>query len=157
MRSACLLLVATAPLSLASRLASQPSSQHGKTATRGCVAPAAPLLLRLRGGVVRTLAEGEWEALHEEAGDKLVVVDFTAVWCGPCQRIAPTFEALAEEFSDTAVLVKVDVDELGGLAAELGISSMPTFLFYKGGDIIHTMRGADEAKLREKVAELVQA
>merc|ERR1719424_1379512 len=145
MRAACLLLVATAPLSLASQLASQPSSQHGK---------AAPLLLRLRGGV-RTLAEGEWEALHEEAGDKLVVVDFTAVWCGPCQRIAPTFEALAEEFSDTAVLVKVDVDELGGLAAELGISSMPTFLFYKGGDIIHTMRGADEAKLREKVAELV--
>ena len=73
MRAACLLLVATAPLSLASQLASQPSSQHGKTATRGCVAPAAPLLLRLRGGV-RTLAEGEWEALHEEAGDKLVVV-----------------------------------------------------------------------------------
>ena len=73
MRAACLLLVATAPLSLASQLASQPSSQHGKTATRGCVALAAPLLLRLRGGV-RTLAEGEWEALHEEAGDKLVVV-----------------------------------------------------------------------------------
>ena len=78
MRAACLLLVATAPLSLAfqlaSQLASQPaSSQHGKTATRSCVAPAAPLLLRLRGGV-RTLAEGEWEALHEEAGDKLVVV-----------------------------------------------------------------------------------
>jgi thioredoxin 1 len=53
--------------------------------------------------------------------------------------------------------VQVDVDELGGLAAELGISSMPTFLFYKGGDIIHTMRGADEAKLREKVAELILA
>ena len=51
--------------------------------------------------------------------------------------------------------VQVDVDELGGLAAELGISSMPTFLFYKSGEIIHTMRGADEAKLREKVAELV--
>ena len=82
MRAACVLLVATAPLSLASQLASQlapqlapqPSRQHGKTAARGCVAPAAaPLLLRLRGGA-RTLAEGEWEALHEEAGDKLVVV-----------------------------------------------------------------------------------
>ena len=47
------------------------------------------------------------------------------------------------------------MDELGGLAAELGISSMPTFLFYKGGDIIHTLRGADEAALRAKVAELV--
>ena len=74
MRAACLLLIATAPLSLASQLPSPLSSQHGKTVTRGCVAPAAPLLLlRLRGGV-RTLAEGEWEALHEEAGDKLVVV-----------------------------------------------------------------------------------
>ena len=51
--------------------------------------------------------------------------------------------------------VQVDVDELGGLAAELGVSSMLTFLFYKSGEIIHTMRGADEAKLREKVAELV--
>jgi len=100
------------------------------------------------------LAEGEWEALHEEAGDKLVVVDFTAVWCGPCQRIAPTFEALADEYRDKAVFVKVDVDELGGLAAELGISSMPTFLFYQGGDIVHTLRGADEAALREKVAAL---
>ena len=49
----------------------RPSRQPGKTAARGCVAPAALLLLRLRGGV-RTLAEGEWEALHEEAGDKLV-------------------------------------------------------------------------------------
>ena len=75
MRALCsMLIVATAAVSLASQLPSQPSSQYGKTTgTRRCVAPDTQLLMRLRGGV-RTLAEGEWEALHEEAGDKLVVV-----------------------------------------------------------------------------------
>ena len=77
--------------------------------------------------------------------------DFTATWCGPCQRIAPTFEALADEYAETAVFVKVDVDELPGLASELGVMSMPTFLFFRGGDVIHTLRGADEKALREQV------
>ena len=48
-----------------------------------------------------------------------------------CQRIAPTYHALAEEYSDRAIFVSVDVDELGELAAELGVSSMPTFLFFR--------------------------
>tara|TARA_B110001452_G_scaffold266441_1_gene273324 strand:+ start:460 stop:609 length:150 start_codon:yes stop_codon:yes gene_type:complete len=49
----------------------------------------------------------------------------------------------------------VDVDELPGLASELGVQSMPTFLFFRGGDIIHTLRGADEKALREQVASMV--
>ena len=88
-----------------------------------------------------------------EAADKLLVVDFTAVWCGPCQRIAPAFAALAEEFADSALFVKVDVDRLGELAAQLGVTSMPTFLFFRGGEVIDTMRGADEAGLRALVVE----
>ena len=52
----------------------------------------------------------EFDAALKEAGSKLVVVDFTASWCGPCQQIAPVFKGLAQEFKDV-VFLKVDVDE----------------------------------------------
>jgi thioredoxin 1 len=114
-------------------------------------------VLRFRGGVREVEDRDDWESLQAEAADKLVVVDFTAVWCGPCQRIAPTFAELADEYSESAYFVKVDVDKLGELAAELGVTSMPTFLFMRGGEVIDSMRGADEAGLRALVAELASA
>ena len=73
-----------------------------------------------------------------------VVVDFTASWCGPCQRIAPVFAKLAEEMTDV-VFVKVDVDENAEVAEECGIQSMPTFQFYKSGEKVHEFSGASEA------------
>merc|ERR1711985_165224 len=69
------------------------------------------LVLRLRGGVKVLATKDEFDSTMSEAGDKLVVVDFTASWCPPCQRIAPVFASMADELSDKAVLVKVDVDE----------------------------------------------
>ena len=120
MRAACVLLVATAPLSLASQLASQlapqlapqPSRQHGKTAARGCVAPAAaPLLLRLRGGA-RTLAEGEWEALHEEAGDKLVVVG--------ALRSAPAVAPVSERKQPTRCRLVAQISRPSGVGRARG-------------------------------------
>lgn len=113
-----------------------------------------PSLLRLRGGVRELEDHSDWETVLAEAGDKLLVVDFTATWCGPCQRIAPAFAEIAEEYGDSAVFVKIDVDVLGDLAAELGVTSMPTFLFFRNGEAIDTMRGADEAGLRTLVKEV---
>ena len=110
-------------------------------------------LLRLRGGVREIEDLDDWQAVQEEAGERLLVVDFTAVWCGPCQKIAPVYAALADEYAESSVFVKVDVDNLGELAQELGVTSMPTFLFFRSGEIIDTMRGADEAGLRALVAE----
>ncbi len=87
------------------------------------------------------------------AGDKLLVVDFTASWCPPCRRIAPMFEAWAAEFPD-AILVKVDVDEAADIAAECGISCMPTFQFFKNGSMITKIEGANPPAIKAKIAEL---
>jgi len=61
---------------------------------------------------------------------KLVVVDFTATWCGPCQRIAPVFSDLAEANPEVE-FIKVDVDANEEVASACAIQSMPTFHFYK--------------------------
>uniref|UniRef100_A0A7S3I681 Thioredoxin n=1 Tax=Favella ehrenbergii TaxID=182087 RepID=A0A7S3I681_9SPIT len=87
------------------------------------------------------------------AQNKLVVVDFTATWCGPCQRIAPFFTELATKNPDVE-FVKVDVDECDEVAASCGVQSMPTFHFYKDGKMIHSFSGANSDVLASKVAEL---
>ena len=69
-------------------------------------------------------------AALEEAGDKLVVIDFFATWCGPCKMIAPKIEEWASSM-DNVVFVKIDVDENEEAAQEYNISAMPTFILIK--------------------------
>ena len=76
----------------------------------------------------------------------MVVIDFTASWCGPCQMIAPKYEAMAAKFPEVS-FYKVDVDDQDDVAHACGISAMPTFQFYKGGKKVDEMKGADVAKL----------
>ncbi len=68
------------------------------------------------------------------ASDKPVLVDFWATWCGPCRMLAPIIEEIAESRSDIKV-GKVNVDEEGELAVRFGISSIPTVMVFKNGDI----------------------
>jgi len=84
------------------------------------------------------------------AGIKLVVVDFFATWCGPCQKIAPFFEEMARKYPK-AIFVKVDVDRCQETAASNGVTAMPTFLFFRNKTKIDTMRGADNGTLEEKI------
>jgi len=86
----------------------------------------------------------------ELSKSKLVVVDFTATWCGPCQTIAPVFAKLAEDHPGSE-FVKVDVDDAADVAAHCKISSMPTFHLYKGGATVEEFSGADKLKLLELV------
>lgn len=95
--------------------------------------------------------EGQFKA----AGDKLVVVDFHALWCGPCKRIAPFLEKLADKYADSMVVVKVDVDEVEELATKYKIQSMPTFIFFRKGSHLHTQTGSDEAKLQEAIEKFL--
>jgi thioredoxin 1 len=100
---------------------------------------------------MRTLAtKAEFDAVLSEG--RTVIVDFTATWCGPCQRIAPAFEKLSLDFPHVT-FVKVDVDENQETAMECGVSAMPTFKAYVAGKEVGIVRGADEAALRALVTQ----
>ena len=62
-------------------------------------------------------------------GDKPVIVDFYATWCGPCKRVAPVLEELQEEYGDAIQIYKVDTDKARAVSAAFGITSIPSFLF----------------------------
>ena len=66
-------------------------------------------------------------------GDKLVMVDFWASWCGPCRMLGPVVEKLAEQYEGKAVIGKVNVDEQQELAVRYGVMSIPTVIFFKDG------------------------
>ena len=74
--------------------------------------------------------------IQSEVGSQLLIIDFTASWCPPCQMIKPHFEQMAKDFEGKAVFVKIDVDEMGELAALFGINCMPTFKVIKGGSVV---------------------
>ena len=73
--------------------------------------------------------------------DKPVLVDFWAVWCGPCKMLTPTIEQLASEFEGKAKVGKVNVDENQSLAARYGIMSIPTVMIFKDGKVVEQFIG----------------
>lgn len=88
----------------------------------------------------------EQEVLKSETP---VLVDFWAVWCGPCKAIAPVVEDLAKKYKGKLKVAKMDVDENQVVAQQYGIRSIPTLLFFKGGRVVDTVMGNDKTKLEE--------
>ena len=85
-------------------------------------------------------------------GDKPAIVDFTATWCGPCQKIAPILEELAKEYDGEIVIYKVDVDENKPLAKSFEVSSIPAVMFIPlGGEPVMTIGSRDKAKFQEQI------
>ncbi|KAK2810756.1 hypothetical protein FQN49_008516 [Arthroderma sp. PD_2] len=80
-------------------------------------------------------------------GPKLVLIDCFATWCGPCKAIAPKVDQLSVEHSDDVDVYKIDVDNSPEIAQELGVRSMPTFIFFKGGEKLDEVVGANPQAL----------
>lgn len=90
----------------------------------------------------------EWqeETFDAAVSSGAVMVDFWATWCGPCNMLMPVLEQLAEEWQDKVVFGKVDVDKSPALAARYTVSTVPTLLFFRDGELVGELVGMQSKK-----------
>jgi thioredoxin 1 len=82
---------------------------------------------------------GDWQGLETSA--KPVFVDFWAEWCGPCKMLGPTFDRLADQYSEKVTFAKVNVDEMPDVANKFAIRSIPTLVLLQNGNVLERLVG----------------
>ena len=87
------------------------------------------------------LTDSNFEELVIQS-DKPVIVDFWAEWCGPCRMVGPIVNEVGEDYKDTVVVGKLDVDSNPEITQKFGIRNIPTILFFKGGEVVDKQVGA---------------
>jgi len=101
-----------------------------------------------------TITKENFESLKN--GGQPLVIDFWATWCGPCRMVAPVISELAQEYDGRIVVGKCDVEENEDLAMEFNVRNIPTILFFKGGQVVDKIVGAQsKARLQEKFEALL--
>jgi thioredoxin 1 len=87
--------------------------------------------------------------------DRLVVIDFWATWCGPCQRLAPVIAQIAEEYEGKVFVGKCNAENNEELVDRFGIRNIPTILFVKNGEAVNRISGiVNAAKIREEIDKI---
>jgi len=87
------------------------------------------------------------------SSDKLTVVDFWAEWCAPCRMLTPTVEAIAEQYSESTVVVKLNVDDNPATAAAHGIRGIPTLILFSDGKEVERVIGATS---KESISRMIE-
>jgi thioredoxin 1 len=87
-------------------------------------------------------------------GDKPVLVDFFATWCGPCKYQAPILEELASAIGDEARIIKIDIDRNQAVAAKYNVRSVPTLMIFKNGEVLWKEAGVKE---KEQLIQLLRS
>ncbi|KAL4425693.1 hypothetical protein ABPG75_009709 [Micractinium tetrahymenae] len=143
-------MLAVAARSLLASQVRQQSPALWKAAQAGYAAAAGSKVVELQ-------SDAEYQAaLKELAASKGgAIIDFSAVWCGPCKMIAPVYDQLAQEFPSVK-FYKVDIDNqsLSQAVTENSVAAVPTFVGYQGADRVTAFSGADKAMLRRLALEL---
>ncbi|KAF3627017.1 Thioredoxin H4 [Capsicum annuum] len=105
-----------------------------------------------RSQVIAFHSSTKWKLHFDSLKDtnRLVVIDFTATWCGPCKYMDPVLNDLAAKYTDVE-FVKIDVDELADVAQEYEVQAMPTFVLIKKGKVVDKIVGADKDGLKMKI------
>jgi thioredoxin len=93
-------------------------------------------------GIINIHGIDQFNQILKENSNMITIVDFWAIWCGPCMSFAPTFEKLQQEHANEFIFMKVNVDENGEIAQKYRISAIPTTLFVKDAKVIHQVVGA---------------
>ena len=109
-------------------------------------------LKQMEGGRVKPIKNAA-EMKRAIASSKLTVVDFWASWCGPCMQIKPKFAKISDRYGGVGFYA-VDVDAAKPVSQAYSVSSMPTFVFFKGGKEVERFSGADEEKLSTIIERL---
>ncbi|KAL7480538.1 hypothetical protein ACHAW6_006227 [Cyclotella cf. meneghiniana] len=137
MMARCILTIATALTATTNICAFAPSLPSRATTRASCTQPLM--------AVVDVNNESEFDSKISSAGDKLVVIDYSTTWCGPCKVIAPKFDELSDKYTDT-LFIKVIGDaspDASKLMKREGVRSVPSFHYFKNGEKVDVVNGAN--------------